>query len=85
MGDPRRDDEACAGVCAACELSRRWGLLYIGVDLAWGLGGVTGLAAVDGKGDLVDVARMRTDAEILNWLAPKTAGPCLVRQQPFGS
>jgi predicted RNase H-like nuclease/Holliday junction resolvase RusA-like endonuclease len=78
MGDPRRDDEACAGVCAACELSRRWGLLYIGVDLAWGLGGMTGLAAVDDKGDLVDVARMRTDAEILNWLAPKTAGPCLV-------
>jgi predicted RNase H-like nuclease len=52
--------------------------LYIGVDLAWGLSGVTGLAAVDDKGDLADVARMGTDAEILDWLAPMTAGPCLV-------
>lgn len=43
------------------------GLLYVGVDLAWGLGGLTGPAAVDDKGHLVDVARMRTDAEILNW------------------
>jgi predicted RNase H-like nuclease len=52
-------------------------VLYVGVDLAWGPG-VTGLAAVDSTGDLVAATWMRTDAEILNWLAPRTAGPCLV-------
>jgi predicted RNase H-like nuclease len=51
---------------------------YVGVDLAWGQNGMTGLAAVDEHGQLVEVTRARTDGEILAWLEPVTAGPCLV-------
>lgn len=51
--------------------------MYIGVDLAWS-SGVTGLAAVDAGGDLIAATQRRTDAEILDWLRPRTTGPCLV-------
>jgi predicted RNase H-like nuclease len=51
--------------------------VYVGVDLAWS-SGVTGLAAVDAGGGLIAVTRRRTDAEILDWRRPRTAGACLV-------
>jgi predicted RNase H-like nuclease len=51
---------------------------YIGVDLAWGQNGMTGLAAADGQGTLAEATQVRTDAEILAWLAPVTTGPCVV-------
>ncbi len=51
--------------------------MYIGVDLAWS-SGMTGLAAVDAGGDLIAATQRRADAEILDWLRPRTAGPCLV-------
>jgi predicted RNase H-like nuclease len=51
---------------------------YVGVDLAWGQAGVTGLAALDASGRLLDVTRRRTDRELYDWLAPHLEGPCLV-------
>lgn len=51
---------------------------YVGVDLAWGLKGITGLAVVDSTGRLLAATERRTDEEILDWLRPWTVGPCLV-------
>jgi len=51
---------------------------YLGVDLAWGARNRTGLAALDAKGRLLGTALLRSDEEILAWLRPWTAGPCLV-------
>lgn len=51
---------------------------FIGVDLAWGQNGTTGLAVVDANGYLLAATERKTDQEILDWLAPWTAGPCLV-------
>lgn len=63
-----------AGPAAACPP----GIRFAGVDLAWGQRADTGLAVVDVRGRLLAAAQVRTDAEILAWLAPVTAGPCLV-------
>ena len=43
--------------------------MFIGVDLAWGANGRTGLAALDASGALVASTSVRTDAEIEAWLA----------------
>ena len=51
---------------------------FIGVDLAWGARNRTGLAAVDDDGTLLDLVELRSDDDILAWLRPHTAGPCLV-------
>jgi predicted RNase H-like nuclease len=51
---------------------------YIGVDLAWGPNGRTGLADVDGQGRLADAIQVHADAEIRAWLAPRVAESCLV-------
>jgi predicted RNase H-like nuclease/tRNA(Leu) C34 or U34 (ribose-2'-O)-methylase TrmL len=50
--------------------------VHIGIDLAWGANGRTGLAAVDPSGALVDSASVRTDDEIDAWLA--SHGPAVV-------
>lgn len=50
---------------------------FAGVDLAWGLNGGTGVCLVE-DGRVRDSARLRTDEEILDWLAPVTAGPAVV-------
>lgn len=42
---------------------------FVGVDLAWGERGRTGLAVLDGSGALVDTASVRTDDEIDAWIA----------------
>ena len=38
--------------------------MFIGIDLAWGANGRTGLAAVDASGALVASTSVRTDDEI---------------------
>lgn len=50
----------------------------IGVDLAWGLRGHTGLAAVTIEGDLVALDTVRTDDQIKQWLGVNAPGPCVV-------
>ncbi len=50
--------------------------MHIGIDLAWGANGRTGLAVVDGDGALVASASVRTDAEIDAWIAER--GPAAV-------
>jgi predicted RNase H-like nuclease/tRNA(Leu) C34 or U34 (ribose-2'-O)-methylase TrmL len=47
--------------------------MRIGIDLAWGANGRTGLAVVDAAGALVDSGSVRTDDEIDAWIA--THGP----------
>ena len=44
---------------------------FVGVDLAWGYRARTGLAAVDETGRLLDVTSVRTDEEILGWMAAR--------------
>ncbi|TCM39573.1 DUF429 domain-containing protein [Kribbella sp. VKM Ac-2568] len=51
---------------------------FVGVDLAWGQRGTTGLAVLDHTGSLLDVTTRQTDEDILDWLRPWTAGPCFV-------
>jgi predicted RNase H-like nuclease len=73
-----------AGLCclrvACCDMPGWKGgnMRYIGIDLAWGPSGVTGLAALDERGHLLDAVPARTDAEIVSWLGLVTAGRCLV-------
>ncbi|KRB73197.1 GTP pyrophosphokinase [Nocardioides sp. Root190] len=51
---------------------------YIGVDLAWGERKPTGLAVVDAEGALLGVAAVRTDEEIVAFLASYDDEECLV-------
>lgn len=51
--------------------------MFIGIDLAWGANGRTGLAAVDAAGALVASASVRTDDEIDAWLAAQ-ARPAVI-------
>lgn len=53
----------------------------IGLDLAWGTRALTGVAIVEpftGGGRLVELASLRTDAELDSTLAGALTGPCLV-------
>ncbi len=43
--------------------------MFIGIDLAWGANGRTGLAALDASGALVASTSVRTDDEIRDWIA----------------
>jgi predicted RNase H-like nuclease len=52
--------------------------IYVGVDLAWGDRARTGLAALDEQGSLVSLGDARTDDDIVSWLEPFVAGPCLL-------
>jgi predicted RNase H-like nuclease len=51
---------------------------FVGVDLAWGPNGRTGLAVVDGQGRLLDATQAHADAEIRAWLTPMVAESCVV-------
>ncbi len=51
---------------------------FIGVDLAWGERNPTGVAVLDQDGRLVRLATCQTDDEIVEIVAPFTAGDCLV-------
>jgi predicted RNase H-like nuclease len=53
-------------------------VVFVGVDLAWGSRAITGLAIVDRDGSLLEVAEAVSDEQVLDWLEPWTAGPCLV-------
>jgi predicted RNase H-like nuclease len=50
----------------------------VGVDLAWGPNGLTGLAVLDRRRSLLDVRSVRTDDEILDWVRAWAPGPCVV-------
>lgn len=50
----------------------------IGIDLAWGARGRTGLAAVTPDGTLTAMDTVRTDVEIEQWLRAHAAGACVV-------
>lgn len=51
---------------------------YVGVDLAWGQNGTTGLAVLDEDGRLLDATAARTDEEIEAWAATWAPGRCMV-------
>lgn len=50
----------------------------VGVDLAWGQRGRTGLSAVTHDGSLLAMDSVRTDDEIVDWMSQHAPGPCLV-------
>ena len=50
---------------------------FVGVDLAWGSGGRTGLCLVDG-GKVVNSALLQSDDDIVAWLSPHIGEGCLV-------
>ena len=51
---------------------------YIGMDLAWGPNGTTGLAALDDDGVLLDVGDANTDDQIIEWVGEWAPEECLV-------
>lgn len=51
---------------------------YIGLDLAWGERKPTGVAVLNGEGDLLQLSAETDDASILAALAPYRDGACLV-------
>jgi len=53
-------------------------MYFVGVDLAWGDRKPTGLAVVDGEGNLVHVSAAKTDDQIVAALEPYVEGECLV-------
>src|SRR3954470_21775218 len=50
----------------------------VGLDLAWGRKNQAGVAAIDADGRLLHVGAARDDADIIDAIAPFTAGDCLV-------
>lgn len=54
------------------------GARAIGIDLAWGQRGRTGLAAVAADGSLLSMEWVRRDDEIVAWMDEHAPGPCLV-------
>ncbi|TWD73076.1 putative RNase H-like nuclease [Kribbella amoyensis] len=53
-------------------------MYFVGVDLAWGSRGTTGLAVAGEDGQVLDITTRQTDDDILAWLRPWTEGPCFV-------
>jgi predicted RNase H-like nuclease/ppGpp synthetase/RelA/SpoT-type nucleotidyltranferase len=51
---------------------------YLGIDLAWGPKGATGVAVIDADARLLHVSTRRSDEEIDEALAPYVGGSCLV-------
>jgi predicted RNase H-like nuclease len=51
---------------------------YVGVDLAWGSRATTGLATVDGSGELLAVADAVSDEQVLDWLDRWASGPGVI-------
>ena len=54
------------------------GVMYVGVDLAWGERRPTGVAVLDSGGALLALASATTDDEIAAQVAPYVEGDCLV-------
>lgn len=58
--------------------------MYVGIDLAWGTRGRTGLAVCDHAGRLVSSGVARTDADIDAWLASYASAPvCIAVDAPL--
>lgn len=53
-------------------------LRLVGIDLAWGGNGTTGLAVLDTSGELLDVTDARTDQGIESWMRIWAPGPTRV-------
>lgn len=51
---------------------------YLGIDLAWGPNGATGVAVIDAEARLLHVSTRRSDEEIDEALAPYVGDSCLV-------
>jgi predicted RNase H-like nuclease len=68
-GNPTRSGDAAAGQAEPVPT--------VGVDLAWGRRATTGLCLAEG-GALVDSALVRTDDEIVDWIAARAGGGCVV-------
>ncbi len=51
---------------------------YVGVDLAWGQRGPTGVATLDATGALCHVGVARSDDDVLEQLKPYVTGDCVV-------
>ena len=51
---------------------------YVGLDLAWGENRPTGVAVLDGAGELLHVSTHGDDAAITSAIAPYVEGECLV-------
>jgi predicted RNase H-like nuclease len=51
---------------------------YVGVDLAWGNRATTGLATVDGSGELLSIADAVSDEQVLDWLDRWATGPGVI-------
>jgi predicted RNase H-like nuclease len=51
---------------------------FVGLDLAWGEKNQTGVAAVDADGRLLHVGAAQDDSDVIDAIAPFTAGECLV-------
>lgn len=50
---------------------------FVGIDLAWSTRANTGVCLVEGQ-RVVDSALLQSDDEIVAWVEPHAAGPCLV-------
>jgi predicted RNase H-like nuclease len=50
---------------------------FVGVDLAWGPNGGTGICVASAE-RVIDSSLVRSDDEIISWLEPHVAGPCIV-------
>jgi predicted RNase H-like nuclease/tRNA(Leu) C34 or U34 (ribose-2'-O)-methylase TrmL len=66
--DPGPAAPAGRGASAASLETTSRAPVHLGIDLAWGANGRTGLAAVDAAGALLDSTSVRTDEEIDAWL-----------------
>jgi predicted RNase H-like nuclease len=51
---------------------------FVGLDLAWGEKNQTGVAAVERDGRLLHVGAAQDDSDVIDAIAPFTAGECLV-------
>jgi predicted RNase H-like nuclease len=69
---------AACGSPGATGPVRETPMRFIGVDLAWGTRRTTGLCALDEDGTVLGSARVRTDAEIDEWVAPHVRDDAVV-------
>src|SRR3712207_1727850 len=51
---------------------------FVGIDLAWGSKAATGLAVLNERGRLLDVATVHTDDDILSWVHSRAPSSCVV-------
>jgi predicted RNase H-like nuclease len=74
VSNPAVDHQGTGPLSSSTEPDRR----FVGIDLAWGENGTTGLAVSDSGGALLDVTHARTDQQIESWMGRWASGPTLV-------